>query len=151
MERSYDKFELILDTLKKIDLSRIFTEKISFPEFMQLKYIKYLIIKYNKNNVRVSELVDNSCVTAQAISKCLRVMESKKLIIRYTDRNDRRITLVEITNEGNQILETTESEVQSLMEDVFSNFSAEEIKKFEFLTDKFVSLYSSAIDRRSKL
>lgn len=148
MYNCYDKFETFLDTLKKTDASKIFSQNISFTEFMQLKIVRYFVSKSEREVVAVSELVGNSCVTAQAISKCLRILEKKGFIERNPNSKDRRITEVALTDEGVRVYEITKDELNSVMSEVFSEFTDKERQDFEILSDKFLNLYSAAIDRR---
>jgi len=141
------KFELYLDKLKKIDVSRVFTEDISFPEFLYLKFIDYHSSKDSDKSVQVSKLVEDSGVTAQAVSKFLRGLEGKGCILRYSNKDDRRITQVKLTERGKQIYEVTQKEITRVMGEVFCNFTREEIENLDFLISKFLVLYEETIDK----
>ena len=140
-------FEIYLDKLKKIDVSRVFTEDISFPEFVHLKYIDYFAKKSDDMSVQVSKLVESSGVTAQAVSKCLGILEKKNYIIRFNDKADRRAIQVKMTDYGKTVFEITQGQMHAVIDEVFSKFSREETDMFANLTKKFFDEYEATIDK----
>lgn len=141
------KFELYLDKIKKIDVSRVFTQDISFPEFVNLKIIDVHSRKSDDKSVQVCELVENSGVSAQAISKCLKALETKNYITRFTNKADRRITQVKMTDYGKQVFDITQEEISKVMYTVFAEFTKEEYEILDRLTSKFLLLYEETIDK----
>ncbi len=147
MNFNYKEFDLYLDKMKKMDISKVFTEDISFPEYVNLKYIDHLSKKSDNAAVQVSQLVDSLAVTPQAVSKLLRNLEDKGCIERYTNKSDRRITEVKLTKKGAAVYAVTNSQAESVFSAVFSGFTSDEFKIFRELTEKFLSLYADAIDK----
>lgn len=141
------KFEVYFNKMKKLDIASFFVENISFHEFLQLKVISFLSSNQDSDSVQVSQLVENSGVSPQAISKLLKSIEEKNYIVRFSNKSDRRITEVKLTDEGTRVYEVTNRQFEEVMDRVFSNFTDEEIKNFAFLAEKFLNLYADTVDK----
>ncbi len=141
-----EKFEMYFNKMRKLDVASFFTENISFHEYIQLKVINILSCETENGSIQVSQLVENSGLSPQAVSKLLKNIEEKNYIVRFTNKDDRRITQIKLTEEGIRVYKATSKQVEEVMNKVFSEFTEEEIKSFAFLTEKFFNLYADTVD-----
>ena len=141
-----NKFEMYLDKIKKRDISRVFSQNIAFHEFLHLKIIDIHSKRSEDESVQVSELVESAGVSAQAVSKCLKALEAKEYIVRFTNKSDRRITQVKLTDYGKKVFDITQEEIHEVMTRVFAEFTKAEYEMLDNLTSKFLALYEKTID-----
>ena len=88
--------------------------------------------------ITVSDIAKQLGVTRPAISRTLRKLEMKGCIQRLTDRQDRRITYVLITEDGRTALNENIEIITSFMNRVFSHFEPNEIDEYFNLSKKLV-------------
>ena len=88
--------------------------------------------------ITVSYIAKQLGVTRPAISRTLRKLEMKGCIQRLTDRQDRRITYVLITEDGRTALNENIEIITSFMNRVFSHFEPNEIDEYFNLSKKLV-------------
>ena len=139
------QIEKILNTLRRVDVSDIFDADVTTPEFLLLQLIDRISKASGSCSVWVSELVEQLPVTAQAVSKLLRSIESKGFINRLTAAADRRHTEVRMTDDGKQLYMRLAMKYASLMDMVYADFEKDEFGEFLRLTEKFVNSYARYI------
>lgn len=91
--------------------------------------------------VRVSEIVSGLQMPSSAISRTLRQLESRGLIERSPDPEDRRVTLVKLTASGRERMQDTVGRVQTCWEHLVEQMGAEKVHQ---LTDLMNELYELA-------
>lgn len=127
----------VIDSMRKwkrIDFSTVFTEELSMPEFTILNGIER--IKNNHDTVYVSDIAHLFSMSAQAVSKYLKICESRGFVIRETDRRDRRNTKLFLTEKGRGVLAQCESELIDFMSSVFGEFDSRDIARLMELADE---------------
>lgn len=145
MKTYCDQFSSILTTIKNVDLSVIFDEDVSTPEFLILSLINHVSETKKSDSVWVSEIVERVTVTAQAVSKLLRSMESKGYIHRLTDAADRRRTRVVMTKAGTTLYGKLNARFEELMQIIDSGFEEGEFAELLRLIKKFGSLCAAGV------
>lgn len=150
MTQYFDKFEQFLSHMKKLDISRVFSMDVSFHEFIQLKLINSFASGEASDSVQVMTIVENSCVSAQAVSKSLRALENKNYIERFQSKSDRRVNEVKLTDYGKQVLNKSQEEMDELFSHVFSLFTQTELEIFEKLNSKFFEHCGNSLERFAK-
>ena len=128
MDVSKDKSKELLSAITRINkLAHNGFRRKNMPnrEFMLLKTIKYLKNNecnddYSSKGVKASDLSKFLSITKPAISKLINTLEEKGYVERITDKSDRRVVYINITENGEKILE-------------------EETKMFEEFTQKIVA------------
>jgi len=93
------------------------------------------IIKFesNVNQTTIANLLGKDKTT---ISRSLNSLEKKGLIQRSETLNDKRSNIIELTKEGEMILEDTINEVTSYRESLNDKLSKEELDSFFKIIDK---------------
>ncbi|WP_343249595.1 MarR family winged helix-turn-helix transcriptional regulator [Diplocloster hominis] len=86
--------------------------------------------------ITVSDIAKQLGVTLPAISRTLRKLAMKGCIQRLTDRQDRRITYVLITEYGRTVLNDNIEIITTFMNRVFSHFEPNEIDEYFNLSKK---------------
>ena len=89
--------------LRKRSFQDVYPE-LSNGEFFALFSLFALKQETGEEMVRISELGKRLKLTPQAVSKTLRALEKKGFAQRHTDPNDRRSTLVQVTEQGEFLL-----------------------------------------------
>jgi DNA-binding MarR family transcriptional regulator len=122
--------------IKTMKLSGLFSEDISFGEYVMLQLITEMSNEAGSTDVWVSDIVKRVEVTAQAVSKFMNLAVGKGYIERFENESDRRSTGVRITDLGRAVLSKTGEELSAFRESVFKEFSKEELATMDGLMRK---------------
>ena len=112
-------FLLCLRKIQKNHFPYVHRSPLSTAEF----YALFAILRLQEAQdsagpeIRVSSLIETLNLSPQAVSKTLRLLEQKGYCKRITDHNNRRNTLVLITEQGTTLVNRTRSEVTKRMGD----------------------------------
>ena len=152
MDVSKDKSKELLSAITRINkLAHNGFRKKNMPnrEFMFLKTIKYLkngegISEYSSKGVKASDLSKFLSITKPAISKLINTLEEKGFVERITDKSDRRVVYVNLTDSGEEIL-TKENKMfeeftQKVVEKMGEKDTYEMIRLFKKMYDTIVEM-----------
>jgi DNA-binding MarR family transcriptional regulator len=136
MEIHNSPFLQLFYYIKSMKLSGLFSEDISFAEYIMLQLITEMSNETGSADVWVSEIVKRVEVTPQAVSKFMNLAVGKGYIERFENESDRRNTGVRVTDRGRVVLNKTGEELSAFRESVFKEFSAEELATLDRLMRK---------------
>jgi DNA-binding MarR family transcriptional regulator len=122
--------------MKTMKISGLFSEDISFAEYVLLQLITDMSNETGSTDVWVLDIVKRVEVTPQAVSKFMNLAVSKGYIERFENESDRRSIGVRITDRGRAVLNKTGEELTAFRESVFKEFSAEELATMHGLMRK---------------
>ena len=122
--------------IKSMKLSGLFSEDISFAEYVMLQLITEMSNETGGTEVWVSDIVKRVEVTPQAVSKFIRLAASKGYIERFENESDRRSIGVRITEIGKAVVSKTGEELSIFRKSVFKEFSEEELATMDGLMRK---------------
>ena len=122
--------------IKTMKISDLFSEDISFGEYVMLQLITEMSNETFNTEVWVSDIVKRVEVTPQAVSKFINLADGKGYIERFENESDRRSIGVRITNRGRAVLSKTGEELSAFRESVFKEFSEEELATMHELMRK---------------
>ena len=117
-------------------MSGLFSEDISFAEYVMLQLITEMSNETGSPDVWVSEIVKRVEVTPQAVSKFMNLAAGKGYIERFENESDRRSIGIRITERGRDVLSKTGDELTAFRESVFKEFSEEELASMDGLMRK---------------
>lgn len=112
-----DRFRRIKQLLDSIPLQ----SGISHSEFCVMNIIA------EKDGITVSEIAAELGVSPPAVSRSLKFMENRTLITREANMNNRRNTIVKLTNNGRETLEITRKQFDEIAD--FINLEMGEERK----------------------
>ena len=136
MEIHNSPFLQMLYYIKTMKISGLFSEDISFAEYVMLQMITEMSIETESTDVWVSDIVKRVEVTPQAVSKFIHLAVGKGFIERFENESDRRSIGVRITDRGRAVLSKTGEELTAFRKSVFKEFSEEEIATMHGLMSK---------------
>ncbi len=115
----------------KLNFSCVLPE-MTHSEFCTLKSIQMCGRKNRENGhgTRISDVVKHMQVPPPAVSRTLRTLEEKEMILRSVNKMDRRNTMVELTEQGEQILCEAEKRIEEFQYRIFVQTGQEEIDQF---------------------
>jgi len=125
--------------IKSMKLSGLFSEDISFAEYVMLQLITEMSNETGSLDVWVSDIVKHVEITPQAVSKFINLAVGKGYIERFENASDRRSIGVRITDHGRVVLSKTGEELTAFRESVFKEFSKEELATLHGLMRKLQS------------
>lgn len=142
-EKPTDEFFQATHSFRKLNIGSILPEKIAPGDFKTLMMIHCLNEENEKQGVKISDVAAKRDVAVPAISRTLKTLEKRNLILRTVDKNDRRNTYVELTTEGKAVLE----ESHTIMRDFFYAISDRMgEQKMKVLVQSLKELYEIAED-----
>ena len=97
----------------------------------------FKLFKHKELNQK--ELAEKTCVKPSTITIMLRKMEKSGLIEKKTDKNDRRIYIVSLTEKGSDIVKKLSSLIENLEENSLKGISEEEQDILFRLLDKILT------------
>jgi DNA-binding MarR family transcriptional regulator len=122
--------------IKSMKISGLFSEDISFAEYVMLQLITEMSNETGNTDVWVSDIVKRVEVTPQAVSKFINLAAGKGYIKRFENESDRRSTGVRITDHGRVVLSKAEEELTAFRKSVLKEFSEEELSTMYGLMSK---------------
>jgi DNA-binding MarR family transcriptional regulator len=136
MEIHHSPFLQMFYFIKTMKISGLFSEDISFAEYIMLLLITEMSNETGGTDVWVSDIVKRVEVTPQAVSKFIHLAVRKGYIERFENTSDRRSTGIRITDRGRAVLSKTEEELTAFRISVFKEFSEEELTTIHGLMSK---------------
>jgi len=126
--------------IKSLKISALFSEDISFPEYVMLQLINEISHETGSPDVWVSDVVKRVEVSPQAVSKFINLAIRKGYIERFENASDRRSTGIRITSRGKAVLSKTGEDETLFYNNVFTEFSEEEKATMYRLMSKLQSV-----------
>lgn len=125
--------EIIFRQLKPTN-SNSLTEALNEFSRGEVGVLSYLA--FDKDEVTAGELSEKLNVSTARIASILNSLENKEYINRREDANDRRKTVVVITNKGMKLAISTKEEIIDKIITVINEVGYDEIKKYIEITLK---------------
>lgn len=121
--KNYKKefYETMLE-FRRMKISSVFPE-ITPLEHRALKSID--LCSELDENVKISQVVAKMEIPAPGVSRIIRHMEEKGLVVRTVDPKDRRNTFVSMTDEGRKVFDRCEGILEELANRVFLRLGEE--------------------------
>lgn len=148
MKAEYEEFFTIMQSFRKLNISSMLPD-ISHGEFGILKMIQ-CCCKQNKTeeHIKVADIVKESKLPPPAVSRTLRSLEQKGLVLRTVDCNDRRNTLVEVTAEGEKRIREIDGIMNDFTVAVFDHLGEESLRKLNRYLRTLADTAGEEIDKR---
>ena len=151
MKAEQKEFFDIMTSFRKLNISSMLPE-ISHGDFSILKVIHCCRENCGAEGraVKVSDVVKCTMLPAPAVSRSLRTLEEKDLVVRTIDKEDRRNTFVELTPAGDALLAEIEGIMTSFADAVFGNLGDETIRKLNAYLHEFLEAARKEINKRKR-
>ncbi|HEX9116846.1 MAG TPA: MarR family transcriptional regulator [Anaerolineae bacterium] len=130
----------MLSYMKGMKLSNLTSEDISFAEYLMLRLIAEIETETDSAEVWVPDIVRRVEVTPQAVSKFIRLAVRKGYIERFENASDRRSIGIRMTDRGRAALSNTGEDLALFHNQVFGEFSEEEIATMHNLMNKLLGV-----------
>lgn len=117
---------------KILSLFEIFKPNHCFEEIQKTDMGMFAVLKYlreQKKPVKSKEISDGMQVSSARMAILLKKLEAKNLIEKSHSQKDKRITLVELTEEGFLIDEKIRSHIYQMAEQMIDEIGIEELEK----------------------
>ena len=99
-----------------------------------------IYLSFVKNEVSSSELSNKLNVSLPRIANVLNVLENKNLITKKVDKDDKRKTIVAITDEGKKVVLQKKEETIIGLTNILEKMTEEERNDYLRLTKKFIEI-----------
>lgn len=105
-----------------------------------------LYLTFVKDGITSSELAEILNVSLPRVASLLNSLESKNLVKRLTDREDKRKTIVNITDVGKEIVLNKKEEAINRIAEVIEKLSEEDINEYIRLAKKISTIMDEMQD-----
>ena len=129
-EKLLDNISIITEKVKKIKVKYLQNSKLTIPQFSVLEAVK------RRGSIPLKAIGEELNVTGANITCIVDNLEKENLIKRVSSRQDRRIILAELTEEGEKIINLILPVYNTKIEELFSVFTAEEKENLNKLLEK---------------
>ncbi|MFN8446803.1 MAG: hypothetical protein U0175_38775 [Caldilineaceae bacterium] len=136
MKIHHSPFLQMFYSIKNMKLSSLFSEDISFPEYVMLELITEMANEAESADVWVADVVKRVEVTPQAVSKFINLAVDKGYLERFENESDRRSIGVRMTDPGMAVLSKAGDELSAFYKGVLEEFSEEELATMNGLMHK---------------
>lgn len=104
------------------------------------KFNTLMIIKHEgkENGLSQVDICKKLLVTASNITKLLDRLDKDQLIIKLTQKDDRRVNLIKISNKGSDLLDQVWPGYLKIIKDLSGSISSEELNLYSKITLKWI-------------
>lgn len=118
-----------LHMFRKLNIGSILP-RLNKGEFVLMNGIYHVQKKIgSEHGVKMSELAEYTHALPPAVSRSIKALEQKGYVRRFVDQNDRRNTLVEITESGQEVLQESNAIMDEFIRRVFEKTDKEEMAR----------------------
>ena len=134
----------------RLRFDSLFSE-LSRGEFMPLQTIYVNSLHHPEaEGTNVSELASQLRVSSPAVSRMLRSLEKKGYIERFPDKNDRRTTLIRLTEKGNAIRHQVFESLCEYFDRIFERMGTEQIEQLLSLWEQIQCIMEDELHMRQR-
>lgn len=132
-----------------VELLNVGTKLLQVPaqrEISKMMRGELFVLNYLKNQdgiVHPKELSEKLAVSTARIARLLKHMEDQKLVVRYTDAEDSRQVVVQLTEQGEREIECVRKTVLEHTTRMLEDLGAEEAKEYIRIQEKIYQNYLS--------
>jgi len=91
----------------------------------------------------LTELADAMSISAASLSRTITVLEEREWVVRQRSVDDRRVTQIEITAAGHDVLSEIEQRSEDFLTDTLERLSEDELKKLTDGLDILIGVFSN--------
>lgn len=136
MQQSCDEIKHIFLTFKNID--RQVTQNFEKRTGISLTRFEMLSTLSNKGQISQIEFQQSLKIDQAAITRHLKILEEKNLVIRSRNKQNNREVIVEITAAGKKALENCDLDRKQFFEELFNGFTKQEAQQLQILVSKLM-------------
>ena len=137
-----------LHMFRKLNIGSILPH-LNKGEFVLMNGIYHVQKKIgSEHGVKMSDLAEYTHALPPAVSRSIKALEQKGYVRRFVDQNDRRNTLVEITESGQEVLQESNDIMDEFIHRVFEKTDKEEMAR---LVRYIYQQYNLAKDELEKI
>ena len=140
----------IFHRFHQLQRSDLMPEEISRNDFATLMCIEHVGNKSESFAVSISTLAKALMVSTPAVSRTIRGLEERGLVLREIDTKDRRNTFVKITDRGKNILRLSEQKMNDFTSTVMKNMKQEDMERLLEYLEQFLDTACEELERRKK-
>lgn len=138
------------DRFRRMDLG-VLHPGISHGEFVVLDRIYANSRQYGDlYGAHVSDIVRDMETSPPALSRTLRFLEAKRLVMRESDRRDRRNTCVCLTAYGEQVRNEGHERLMKFAQDSVEQMGQEEVKELILLWNRLADVVQAQLETYGK-
>lgn len=141
------KFSNYMKEFHKLNISLI------LPEIRQgeLVLLEAIVNQSSEETpaVKLSEIVQEMHAPASAVSRMLRSLEEKDIIVRTVNTKDRRSVYVELTEHGKEIYAESAEIMRDFADAIFKEMGKEEVELLNKYLNKLVETAKNEIEKRN--
>jgi DNA-binding MarR family transcriptional regulator len=139
-QEAYNAIIATSKVIRRVALRLFVEEGITEPQFQALSLL------VDNGPMLMRKMSDEMLVTPANVTGIMDRLEEKSLVRRTEGEEDRRATIIEITQEGNALYERVAIKKADMLQKALAAFSKDELETLNNLLEKFQSEMSRSID-----
>ncbi len=143
---------LTFEAFRKINISGILPNNLTQSEFAVLKAVKCCGERESQEaenaGAKMSDIIGHLKALAPSVSRSMKSLEEKGLIVRTINRRDRRNVYVALTLQGQGTLDEAEQILEEFMGTVFGNMGSDSLKRLIRYLNELRAIMSEEIKKR---
>jgi DNA-binding MarR family transcriptional regulator len=139
----------VFHKFRRLNITDILPD-ITQMEFHTLAAVMKIGKEQGNEDVSVSAVGREINASMAMVSKRLRTLEEKELIVRVTDPKDRRNTYIHFTCKGKKKIEETQKIIEDFMETILDQVGREEVEQLKESLHKMYEAAKREIELRKK-
>lgn len=136
--RRYERATFIVERQLHAQLKDLMPEELTVDQFKMMRFMRY------SERSTPSELSDIFCVGKSSITAIITRLSDKGLIRRLPEESDRRIVLLELTDEGKRLCDLMEEQVEAMLAGYINHFEEQEAALFLQTFEKLANIMSGS-------
>lgn len=153
MEQKYERFLHQIHAFRRATC-KVKSTSVAPAECMTLFSIQHIGEIKKKNGqdsgVKVSDISEHLNTSKPDVSKKIRVLEEKGYVTRRESRQDKRVTYIEITPKGKEVLLSNKKEAAQFLTNVFDRMGEEDMEQFMRLLDKMRKAIEEELEEKNE-
>lgn len=105
-----------------------------------------LLYLLDNNNISQSELSEKLNVTMPRILAIINSLQNKNLVLKTTDSNDKRKTIISITKKGKEDISDKRKSAINFIENIIKELTDEEIEQYVYINKKIEEISNKIKD-----
>ncbi len=138
-----EQYMLAMNRFGRLNMPVLFN-RVSKSEFFLLELL-YGHMREYREGMNVSAIADRLGVSPPAVSRMLRAMHTRGLIVRGDYALDRRNTLISLTEKGDITRKEQEQVIETFLEGVITQMGSEKMKAFVALWNALTDIMETQI------
>ena len=141
IEEIFKRFITTSRKMHKFNIQTMMQDKtLKRSEFMIMHMLERQEAKYGTDTMRITDVAKKMHNATSTISPVIQELVEREFVTRITSNEDRRVSMIQLTDKGRAFLKERFREVESQFAEIIRMFGIEKAENFVDLLEEFVQV-----------